>query len=59
MKNLQFVTRKKKKKKTLKTCYMMMWHVNPCHITLGPHHIHVNFLKLQITLGNVATIEVV
>jgi hypothetical protein len=27
---------------------MMMWHVNPHHITLVPHNIHVNFLKLQI-----------
>jgi hypothetical protein len=33
-------------KKTLKTCYMMTWHVNPCHITLGLHNIHFNFLKL-------------
>jgi len=27
----------------LKMCYMMMWHVNPHHITLGLHNIHVNF----------------
>jgi len=32
-----------------KMCYMMMWHVNPRHITLGPHSITVKFLKLQIT----------
>jgi hypothetical protein len=33
---------------------MMMWHVNPCHITLGPHNIHVNFLNLQITPWNMS-----
>jgi hypothetical protein len=35
----------KKKMKTLKTCYMMTWHVNPCHITLGPHNVHVKKFK--------------
>jgi hypothetical protein len=30
------------------TCYMMMWHVNPCHITLGPHNIHVNFFNYKL-----------
>jgi hypothetical protein len=34
-------SKNKKKKKTLKTCYMMTWHVNPCQITLGLHNIHV------------------
>ncbi len=29
--------------KKLKTRYMMMWHVNLRHITLGVHNIHVNF----------------
>ncbi len=43
VKNLQSLT---KKSKTLKTCYIMTWHVNPQHITLGPHNIYVNFFKL-------------
>jgi hypothetical protein len=51
MKNLQSMNIKKcLNVKMLKTCYMMMWHVNTCHITLGPHNVHVNFYKLQITL---------
>jgi hypothetical protein len=33
-------------KKKVKKCYMMTWHVNPHHINLGPHNIHVNFFKL-------------
>jgi hypothetical protein len=27
-------------KNKVSTCYMMMWHVNPHHITLGLHDIH-------------------
>jgi hypothetical protein len=45
VKNLQFVIEKEKKK----TCYIMTRHINSCHITLGPHNIHVHFFKLQIT----------
>jgi hypothetical protein len=42
VRNLQSLTEKTKTLKNLKR-------VNPCHTTLGPHNIHVNFLKLQIT----------
>jgi hypothetical protein len=42
--NLQSTTRKKK----ISKYYMMMWHVNPHDINLGPHNIHVIFFKLQI-----------
>jgi hypothetical protein len=31
-----------------------MWHVNPHHITLGPHNIYVKLLKLQITYCNMS-----
>ncbi len=40
--------------KKLKTRYMMMWHVNLRHITLGVHNVHVNFLKLQFTQCNMS-----
>jgi hypothetical protein len=27
---------------------MMTWHVNPHHITLGPHNIHINLFKYKL-----------
>ncbi len=40
MKNLQSMI---EEKIIIKMCYMMTWHVNPCHITLGLHNIHFIF----------------
>jgi len=42
----KFTIRDPQKKKKILTCYMMMWHLNPHHITLGPHNIHDNFFKI-------------
>ncbi len=50
VKNLQSMIGKKKKNDTrVLNVLHGEWHVNPCHITLGPHNIHANFFKLQIT----------
>jgi len=38
---------KKRFKKCLKS-YIMIWHNSARHITLGPHNVHVEILKLKI-----------
>jgi hypothetical protein len=30
---------------------MMMWHVNPHHITLGLHNIHVNLFNYKLPIA--------